>query len=445
MLQAPAIPLQHEPILDLIEASRTDADRFPFDVAVVGLGHVGLSTGLAFAAAGSRFVGIDRSTERLRAISSGHVDLLHPDRERLVRARKDNLLVPTDDVGHLKEAAAVIVCVPTSLTAHLVPDLEPLQDACASVVRWARIGQVLILTSTGYVGTTRDLLVEPLERRGLRVGRDVYVAFSPERIEPGNDSFSQETVARVVGGATPECARRATRAVSAYVTRTHRVSSPEVAELTKLYENTFRAVNVALANELADICRNLNLRVVDVIQAAKTKPYGFMPFLPGPGIGGGCMPCDPHYLLWQLKHCRLDAPLIQQAMASNAARPRSVVDRVLEVLSDIGRPVKAARVLVVGVAYKPGVEDIRESPSLEVLQRLVAAGVAVDYSDPLVPVVRLSDRSAKRSVPEPEAIDYDALLLMTLHPDHGYEYAVRHPRVLDVTYEFSAAAHRITL
>jgi nucleotide sugar dehydrogenase len=416
-----------------------------YDVVMVGLGYVGLPTALSFAAAGLSVAGVDLSLARLDAVRSGDVDLLDTDRVRLREALDADSLHLTSSPSVLSRARVVMVCVPTPVDQHLVPDLGPISAACATVVEHAQPGQVLILTSTTYVGTTRDLLVEPLYRQGLRVGEDVFVAFSPERIDPGNAQFAQEEVPRVVGGATRECTQRAVKALGAYARNLHCVSSPEAAELTKLYENTFRAVNIALANELADISGELGVDVTEVIDAAATKPYGFMAFAPGPGVGGHCIPCDPHYLLWQLKRERHSAPLIEQAMSAIAKRPREVVDRAREILADADRGVRGSRVLMVGVAYKPGVADLRESPALEVIDRLLALGACVEYFDPLVNELRLGDGAAMRSSVDAPMRSYDLVVINTLHPAVDYDWVAGHACVLDTTYRFNDAPHRSRL
>ncbi len=415
-----------------------------YDVAIVGLGYVGLPTALSFTTVGRRVVGVDVSERRLAAIRAGEVDLVPVDHERLGLAVDTEGLTLTTSPDLLSEAAMVIICVPTPVDEHLVPDLGALKGACAVVVEHARAGQTLLLTSTTYVGTTRDFLVTPLEQRGLRVGKDIFVAFSPERICPGSD-IAIEDVPRVVGGVTPGCTQRAVEALSAYAKSVHPVSSPEAAELTKLYENTFRAVNIALVNELADVSRGLQVDITEVIEAASTKPYGFMPFTPGPGVGGHCIPCDPHYLLWQLKSDRRTAPLIEQAMSSIAQRPRQVVDRVRELLGDAGRGVRGARVLVVGVAYKPGVADMREAPSLEILDRLAVGGATVEYFDPLIAEVRLADGSILCSSEDAPTRNHDLVVLATLHPEVDYGWVVDQPLVLDTTYNFDRAPHRAFL
>ena len=290
-------------------------------VAVVGLGYVGLPTALALFKRGEGVLGFDVDETRLARIQNEDVDLANHDRANLRLALQDRRFLLTSREEDLEFADAVIVAVPTPVDANLVPDLTFIRSACATVVRHARPGQVIVLTSTSYVGSTADLLARPLEERGWKLGRDVFVAFSPERINPGEQAVPQGDVPRVVGGVTEECGRRAAEVLAGTAAFLHHVSSPEAAELTKLHENTFRAVNIALANEVADISRAFGLDVMEVIAAAATKPYGFVPFYPGPGVGGHCIPCDPHYLLWQLRSGHTSAPLVSRARESIAARP----------------------------------------------------------------------------------------------------------------------------
>ena len=407
-------------------------DRPP-RVAILGLGYVGLPTALALLEAGTDVVGIDVSSKRLAAIRSRRVDLSPLDHGRLAKALRGRRLSLSRRSSDLARADTVIVAVPTPVDEHLIPDLSILEAACASVVAAARAGQTIILTSTSYVGCTRDLLVRPLERRGFTVGEDIFVAFSPERIDPGNVTFPQERVPRVVGGVTPECLRRAVRVVGAVAPFTHQVSSPEVAEMAKLHENIFRAVNIALANEMADVARGMGIDVTEVIQAASTKPYGFMPFSPGPGVGGHCIPCDPYYLLWQLRRERVEAPLIEQAMTSIARRPRQVVARAAEVMAERNQTLRGAHVIVVGVAYKPGVEDVRESPALEIMQRLLDAGAQVAFADRLVDWFRVGSHEvfAER---EPARGRWDLAIVHTFDPAMDLNWLDRVPAVLDASF-----------
>jgi nucleotide sugar dehydrogenase len=307
------------------------------------------------------------------------------------------------------------------------------------VVEYAVPGQLLMLTSTTYVGTTRDLLAMPLAAKGLIPGRDVYVAFSPERINPGVDSFSHEDVPRVVGGVTAACGEAAERLLSASTKLVHVVPSADAAEMTKLVENTFRAVNIALANEFAQICHELDMEVMDVINAAATKPYGFMPFTPGPGVGGHCIPCDPHYLLWQLRKARVTAPVIEQAMIGIAGRPHQVVEKARRILSERNHGLAGARVMVVGVAYKPDVEDLRESPALEIIAELIADGAEVAYSDPWCLTAPDGRGGTLISNPAPQLWEADLVILHTRHSQTDLDWLEDATAVLDTTYRLPKA------
>ncbi|MBK0866717.1 nucleotide sugar dehydrogenase [Saccharopolyspora sp. HNM0986] len=411
-------------------------------VVVLGLGYVGLPTACGLAARRSSVVGVDVSKARLRAIADGDVDLPEPERELVRDALADGSLRLVEDPSVLGEADAIVVCVPTPVDGDRVPDLSALRGACATAVAHARPGQTIILTSTTFVGTTRDLLVEPLRRRGLTVGKEIHVAFSPERIDPGNHDHVQRETPRIVGGVTPECAARAARVIGDLTDSVYLVGSPEAAELTKLYENIFRAVNLALANEVADVCRAMALDPIEVTIAAGTKPYGFLGSFPGPGVGGHCIPCDPHYLLWQLREQGLGAPVIEQAMHSIEQRPEKVVHRAGQLLAESGREVAGARVLLAGVSYKAGVRDLRESPSLPIITELHRMGADVRYHDPLIDEVELPDGSRLRSEPAPRGQDWDLVVVHTVHPGFDYGWAGDCPRVLDATYQFDLAPHR---
>jgi UDP-N-acetyl-D-glucosamine dehydrogenase len=417
----------------------TQDQAFTFDVAIVGMGYVGLPTALAINASGRRVLGLDVSDARLAVIREQRADLLDSDKERLRNALLDPSFMLSSDLSLLARAAAVVVCVPTPVDEYLVPDLGILRSACASVVDFATTGQLLMLTSTTYVGSTRDLLALPLAARGLIPGRDVFVAFSPERINPGVDSFSHEDVPRVVGGVTPACGEVAERLLSASTKLVHVVPSADVAEMTKLVENTFRAVNIALANEFADICHELNMEVMDVIDAASTKPYGFMAFTPGPGVGGHCIPCDPHYLLWQLRKARLTAPVIEQAMAGIAGRPHQVVEKARRILSDRNHGVAGARVMVLGVAYKPDVEDLRESPALEIIAALIADGAEVAFSDPWCRTAPDGHGGTLESEQSPADWGADLVILHTRHSQMQLDWLAEAPAVLDTTYRLPKA------
>ncbi|RZT16239.1 nucleotide sugar dehydrogenase [Mycobacterium sp. BK558] len=403
------------------------------NIAVVGLGYVGLPTALSLADHGARIIGHDVSETRLADVKSGQVDLLERDHQRLTHHLLGDSLRLTTEPAAIAEADAVVVCVPTPIDAHQSPDLRALSGASATVVDHAVAGQTIVVTSTTYVGCTRELIATPLRDRGFEVGADVFVAFSPERIDPGVEAHAPDLTPRVVGGITAECTARAIEVLAHTAGAIHPVSSPEAAEMTKLVENTFRAVNIALANEFSDAAKELGVDVIEVIDAAATKPYGFMPFYPGPGVGGHCIPCDPHYLLWQLRARRFDSPVTRSAMTAIAMRPRDVVAQAREILAETGRATRGARVLIVGVTYKPGVADVRESPAIEIIDELAAAGAEVTFTDPLIDHL---DTHAGRlsSHQNPSKDTWDLVLIHTRHADVDYDWLPVHPTVLDTTY-----------
>lgn len=404
------------------------------DVAVVGLGYVGLPTALALLDAGFDVHGIDTSADQLQRIRTLDVDLLPRDLGRLNAALDEPHLQLTDDPAAVATADVVLICVPTPVDGDRRPDMRALVGACASAVAHARAGQTFILTSTTSVGTTQELLIDPLRERRLATGADVFVAFSPERVDPGNAAHDQELVPRVVGPATDACRGAAGAVLGRIATQLHFVSSPEAAEFTKLQENTFRAVNIALANELGEACRRLDLDPVEVTEAAASKPYGYMPFFPSAGVGGHCIPCDPHYLLEGVRALDHQLPLVEHAMDAIAERPTRVAARAEEILAADGVDIRGSRVLVLGAAYKPGVRDVRESPAVDLLRLLRARGAEVAYHDILVEQVHLDPDTTLRSAPAPEPGEYDLIVVVTLQPDCDHAWLNGCGRVLDCTH-----------
>jgi UDP-N-acetyl-D-glucosamine dehydrogenase len=404
-------------------------------IAIVGLGYVGLPTALALADQGAIIIGYDVSETRLANIKGGLVDLLERDHTRLSNQLRRNSLRLTTEPHTLAEADAIIVCVPTPVDSHQSPDLGALRGACSDVVRNAREGQTIIVTSTTYVGCTRELVADPLANiRGFEIGKDIFVAFAPERIDPGVEAHAQDSTPRVVGGITAGCTSRAAEVLKYTASSLHLVSSPEVAEMTKLLENTYRAVNIALANEFADAAGELGVDVMEVIRAAKTKPYGFSAFYPGPGVGGHCIPCDPHYLLWQLRAKRHDSPVIQAAMTAIALRPREIVAQVRDMLAEKGVRPAGAQVLVVGVTYKPNVSDVRESPAIEIIEELIDVGAAVAFTDPWVESLNTAHGQLE-SFNNPETGIWDLVLVHTRHAAVDHDWLATHRTVLDTTYQ----------
>ena len=418
-------------------------------VAVVGLGYVGLPTAIALRGAGARIIGIDVSQRRLQEIHDGEAELLDSEQEALSCYLDGEGFVLTEQIAALDAADLVLICVPTPIDEQRRPQPDILRRACASVVEHARAGQTFVLTSTTYVGTTRELLVGPLQERGLRVGEDVFVAFAPERIDPGVVEHEQLRTPRVIGAVSETCFRRASQLLRHTCLALHRVSSPEAAEMVKLYENTFRAVNIALAFEIGEACRTLALDPIEVTDAAATKPYGFMAHYPSAGVGGHCIGVDPHYLLHPLREHGRPAVMAEEAMRKVAGRPRHVVWRAHELLANGGGRLRDARVLVVGVSYKPGVADSREAPAVEIIERLLGEGAQVDFHDPHVPSLVIDGELLHGVDPDPRRDrsgfgpeDYDLAIVVTVHPDHDYGWLRRCRALLDCTYRASTGGKR---
>jgi UDP-N-acetyl-D-glucosamine dehydrogenase len=404
--------------MDLQEKIRTKRAT----IAVVGLGYVGLPLAVEYARSGYHVVGLDADAERARAVNEGSSYIRDVDEVVLKEAVKSGRLRATTSPGVLREADVITVCVPTPLTAHKVPDTSYIERAVDAAVPFLRRGQLVILESTTYPGTTQEVVVPRIEAAGLVVGRDVHVAFSPERIDPGNATYKVRDIPKVVGGVTPACAEAA-RAVyeTGLGTRVFVVSSPAAAEMTKLLENIYRIVNVSLVNEVAMLCDRMGVDVWEVVEAAKTKPFGFTPFYPGPGMGGHCIPVDAFYLSWKAKQYDFSTRFVELAGEINDAMPEYVVRRAAEALNAAQKPVRGSRVLLLGVAYKRDVPDVRESPAIRVADLLSSQGADVRYHDPHVPVLQLArTRLESRALTDAEITQADIVIVLTDH--HGVDY-----------------------
>ena len=402
-------------------------------LAIVGQGYVGLPVAVEFAATGFSVTGLDTDPDRVAALSFGRScspDVTNTDLMALLR---EGRYQATTDFGVLERSDVVIICVPTPLRKSKDPDIACVVAAGEAVAARFRPGQLVVLESTTYPGTTDELLLPMFRARRARIGEDLFLAFSPERIDPGNSIFKVRDIPKVVGGVTPTCTRLAAALYSKVVPRVHEVSSPKVAELAKLYENVFRNVNIALANEFALMCQRLEVSTKEVIDAAATKPFGFMPFYPGPGIGGHCIPVDPLYLSWKMRLNGYEARFIALADDINRAMPGHVVTVVIEVLNDIGRPLKGARILVLGVAYKRGVGDTRESPAHEIISTLLRRGADVAYADPHVPTFQIEGMELKAVDLTDEILHRaDCTLILTDHPEFDFRRIVElAPLVVD--------------
>jgi UDP-N-acetyl-D-glucosamine dehydrogenase len=395
-------------------------------VGVIGLGYVGLPLAVAFAQEGCEVIAVDIDARKVHAIQAGE-SYIEDVPSRALRELAGRIRAGTRYEA-LAEAEAVLVCVPTPLTANREPDLGPLVDATRALARVLRQDQLVVLESTTYPGTTRERVAPLLEESGLAAGRDFNLAFSPERVDPGREDYTLRTVPKVVGGLTPACAERARELYGIVCDEIVLVSSPEAAELTKLLENIFRSVNIALVNELAMLTDRMGIDVWEVVDAAATKPYGFMRFEPGPGMGGHCMPVDPFYLSWRAREFDMTTEFIELAGKVNQQMPYHCVAKAQRALNDVGMSVKGARVAVVGVAYKPGVGDVRESPALKIVKLLIEMGAEVSYHDPHVPQLT---EFALASVPLEEAAkDADLALIVTAHPGVDHELLARRARLV---------------
>jgi len=398
---------------------------------VIGLGYVGLPLALEFAKAGFRVTGIDLDERKVEAIARGRsyiVDVSDDEIAGPVQARR---FTATTDFSVIRDCDTINICVPTPLRKTKDPDLTYVVSAVNEIRQHLRRGQLVILESTTYPGTTEEVVRPALEASGLEVGTDFALAFSPERIDPGNSQFNTRNIPKVVGGVTPACTQVAKRLYEASVDTVVPVSSTQVAEMVKLLENTFRSVNIGLVNEIALMCSALKINVWEVIEAAKTKPFGFMAFYPGPGLGGHCIPIDPFYLSWKAKMNGFDARFIELAGAINESMPRFVVERITDALNQHRKSVRGSRIHVLGVAYKAGVNDMRESPALTVMKILADKGAILSYTDPYVPKVH-EEGFALDSVDIAAARlpTVDCVVILTAHSELDYDRVVREARLV---------------
>ncbi len=396
-------------------------------LGVIGLGYVGLPLALAMARAGFPVTGFDAAAGKIDALRSRRSYITDVSDSEVAEFVESRLLVPTTEWDAAAEMDALILCVPTPLRKTKDPDLSCVIAAVDSIAGRLRRGQLIVLESTTYPGTTEEIVLPALERTGLKVGEDFCLAFSPERVDPGNLRYKTPNIPKVVGGVTARCAQLASLLYRQFVERAIVVSSTRVAEMVKLLENTFRSVNIALVNEIAMMCHHMKIDVWEVIQAAASKPFGYMPFYPGPGLGGHCIPVDPLYLLWKAKLDGFEPRFIGLADRINSDMPHVVVGRVMELLNDRGKALHGARVHVLGVAYKPDVGDTRESPALEILKLLLARGACVSYSDPFVPALLVEGRRFESLAPDSGVLaNCDIVMIATHHSAFDYPSIVKH-------------------
>ena len=413
---------------------RQRLERRDATVGVVGLGYVGLPLAVAFAKAGVSVIGVDADGARIERIGRGQSPVEDVPSDELAPLVRTGRLRVTHETAALAAADAIIICVPTPLGKSKEPDISHIVAAADEVAKILRPGQLVVLESTTYPGTTEEELLPRFAAGGFAAGEQFFLAFSPERIDPGNRTWRLDSIPKIVGGVTPACRELACALYGLVVGRVVPVTSPQAAELVKLFENIFRSVNIALVNELAIMCRRLGLSVWEIIDAAATKPFGFMPFYPGPGIGGHCLPSDPYYLAWRARMKGYEARFIAFADEINGGMPAYTVQLAADALNDHGKPIRSSRILVLGVAYKPGVGDVRDSPAIEIIDALLARGAHVDYADPHVPGLGVADRRL-------DAVDwaavelpsYDLVAVLTAHREFEAARLVREARlVLDM-------------
>jgi UDP-N-acetyl-D-glucosamine dehydrogenase len=405
-------------------------------VAIMGCGYVGLPLALRFAEAGHKVVGFDTDPEKVRLLNAGKSYIEHIQQTKIQQYVNSRHFHATTDFTKLKEADAIIICVPTPLNEYREPDLSYVESTAKAIQPHLRTGQLVVLESTTYPGTTEELLLPILEKSGLRcpiaagpenenVPGDFFLAFSPEREDPGNKQYGLAQIPKVVGGVNPPSGRAAQALYAQVVARVVPVSSTRAAEMTKLLENIFRCVNIALVNELKMLCLRMGVDVWEVIEAASSKPFGFMPFYPGPGLGGHCIPVDPFYLSWKAREYDFSTRFIELAGEVNTAMPYHVVDSVVAALNDHNKSLNGAKLLILGVAYKKDVDDLRESPTLKIMEILQKRGANFDYNDPYFPhlhKMRHYDYSHMKSVPlnAPTLANYDAVIIATDHSSYDY-------------------------
>jgi UDP-N-acetyl-D-glucosamine dehydrogenase len=400
-------------------------------IGILGLGYVGLPLACEFAKAGYPVTGFEVDASKVANLLKGHSyieDIPDQDLRPLV---KKKTLWATTDFSHLRKMDVTIICVPTPLRKTKDPDISFIADSTKAIAKHLHSQQLVVLESTTYPGTTREFVLPLLEATGLKVGKDFYLAFSPERIDPGNKQFRLANTPKVVGGVTATCSKLAAAVYGAIVTRVIPVSSTESAEMVKLLENTFRAVNIGLVNEIALICDKLKMNVWEVIEAAASKPYGFMPFYPGPGLGGHCIPVDPHYLSWKMRTLNFSARFIDLAGEVNSHMPDYVLQKTVLALNDRRKSIKGAKVLLMGMAYKADVSDVRESPALDLFHLLHEHGAQVSFHDPWVRSVMIGGASIKGKAYSPALLrSMDAVIVTTAHKTFNAKDILKYARLL---------------
>ena len=403
-------------------------------VGVLGLGYVGLPLAREFASAGLKVIGFDIDQQKVRILNSGRSIIKHVPHTQIKQMVKSGCFSATTDMTSLKKADAILICVPTPLTENRDPDMRFVISSTRTIAKYLRPGQLIVLESTTYPGTTREVMVPILQSSGLKAGKDFHLAYSPEREDPGNKDFTTKTIPKVVGGLTKKCCQKACELYKTAIVRAVAVSSLEAAEAAKILENVYRCVNIAMVNELKIVFDRMGIDVWEVIHAASTKPFGFKAFYPGPGLGGHCIPIDPFYLTWRARQFGMPTRFIELAGEINTSMPHYVVTKTIEALNEYKKSLKGSKVLVLGLAYKKDIDDLRESPSIELIELLREKGAKVDYNDPYIPKThkqRQHDlKMVSKKLSSKMLAGYDAVLISTDHSDYNYGWIVKNAKIV---------------
>lgn len=403
-------------------------------IGILGLGYVGLPLAREFASAGLKVIGFDIDEQKVKILNSGRSIIKHVPHSQVRQIVKKGLFHATSDMTQLKKPDAILVCVPTPLTENREPDVQFIVHSTETIAKYLRPGQLIVLESTTYPGTTRELMAPILEGRGLKAGRDFYLAYSPEREDPGNPDYTTKTIPKVVGGLTKKCREMACQLYSTAIVQTVPVSSLEAAEAAKILENVYRCVNIAMVNELKVVFDKMGIDVWEVIKAASTKPFGFKAFYPGPGLGGHCIPIDPFYLTWKARQYGLPTRFIELAGEINTSMPQYVIMKTMEALNERCQSLKGSKVLVLGLAYKKDIDDLRESPSIELIELLRHKGAKVDYNDPFIPRThkqRQHDlKMVSKKLSAKMLAGYDVVLISTDHSNYDYDWIVKNAKLV---------------
>lgn len=426
-----------------MDATKSKIEKRQATAAVIGLGYVGLPLAVEMLAAGFNVIGIDLDRGKIAALKEAKSYILDVENHVIAAAVDSGRFFPTDDFSNLGKADTVSICVPTPLSKSRDPDISFILAATEEIRKYLHSGQLIVLESTTYPGTTEELILPELSSSGLKVGVDFCLAFSPERIDPGNKTFTTRNTPKIVGGITSACTGIAHLFYSQFIDKVLPVTSTRCAEMVKLLENTFRSVNIGMVNEMAQMCDLLGVDVYEVIDAAATKPFGFIPFYPGPGLGGHCIPIDPHYLAWKLKALNFQARFIELASEINGMMPAVVTSLVADGLNRSAKSIRNSKILILGVAYKKNVSDCRESPALDVMRMLSEKGAALTYNDPYVPSLRLSQDIMRSSDLSAETIaKQDCIVILTDHSDYDFNQIVSHAQLVVDTRNATKNLHR---